>query len=149
MANQVKRLQKELVAIMADPVPYAEVQIGDDLTVWNCILTGPPNTVFKGGKFKFTISFTPEFPFKAPIVKFKTKIYHPNFDDEGSICIGILKSESWKPALKLNVVIAAIVQLLVNPIPDDPLDTSIAEQFKTNRAEFDKIAKEWVKKYAS
>ena len=63
--------------------------------------------------------------------------------------MGLLKSDGWKPAIKMKVVIGAIVQLLVTPMPDDPLDTNIAEQYKQNRPEFEKVAKEWVKKYAS
>ena len=89
MANQVKRLQKELAAIMADPVPGTEVIPADDMTIWNCQITGPANTVYAGAKLKFTINFTPEFPFKAPVVKFITKVYHPNIDDQVSLGLNV------------------------------------------------------------
>jgi ubiquitin-conjugating enzyme E2 D/E len=34
-------------------------------------------------------------------MKFITKIYHPNIDDDGSICVDLLKPDIWKPATKL------------------------------------------------
>ncbi|RKO85105.1 putative ubiquitin-conjugating enzyme E2-16 kDa, partial [Blyttiomyces helicus] len=82
-------------------------------------------------------------------VKFVTKIYHPNIDEDGSICIGLLKTDEWKPATKLTHVLTALSQLLETPNPDDALQASIAEVYKTDRAKFTKTAKDWVKKYAS
>jgi ubiquitin-protein ligase len=43
----------------------------------------------------------------------------------------------------------AIAYLLEHPNPDDPLDTNIAEQYRTDYEKFKKTAKEWTKKYAS
>ena len=37
--------------------------------------------------------------------------------------------------------------LLANPNPDDPLDTAIAEIYKTDIEKFKKTANEWVKKF--
>jgi ubiquitin-conjugating enzyme E2 D/E len=34
-------------------------------------------------------------------MKFITKIYHPNIDDDGSICVDLLKPDIWKPATRL------------------------------------------------
>ena len=64
------------------------------------------------------------------------------------MCIGILKAESWKPSSKILSVLTAAQQLLVEPIPDDAVETSAAEKFKNNRKEFDKEAREYTKKYA-
>jgi len=91
-----------------------------------------------------------EYPFKAPVINFTTKIYHPNvtFDEKGSICIGVLKTELWKPSNKISSILTAIQQLLAEPNPDDPLENTIAEQFKTDRKAFDKEAKDNSKKYA-
>ena len=47
------------------------------------------------------VKFTGEYPFKPPVVKFKTKIFHPNVDDDGSICVAILKPDAWKPAISV------------------------------------------------
>jgi ubiquitin-conjugating enzyme E2 D/E len=83
-------------------------------------------------------------------VRFATRIYHPNVtnDSLGNICLGILKPENWKPSTKVAAVLEAVRQLLAEPAPDDPLEDRIAEEFKNDRATFEKKAKEQVERYA-
>jgi ubiquitin-conjugating enzyme E2 D/E len=121
-----------------------------DLHTWHVTLAGPPSSVYAGGNFGLIVELPREYPFKAPVVKFRTRIYHPNItnDDLGSICLGMLKSENWKPASKLSAVLEAVRNLLAEPQPDDPLETRIAEEYKTNRKEFEKQAKIYVSRYA-
>jgi len=82
-------------------------------------------------------------------IKFATKIYHPNIDDDGSICVVLLKSDVWKPATKLVDVLISIADLLSHPVPEDALQPSIAELYTTKPAEFKKNAADWTKKYAT
>jgi ubiquitin-protein ligase len=65
------------------------------------------------------------------------------------MCIGILKSEAWKPSSKILNILLATQSLLVEPNPDDALEASAAEMFKNNRKGFEKEAKKYVEKYAS
>jgi len=37
----------------------------------------------------------------------------------------------------------------VEPNPDDAVETKIADQYRNDRATYEKEAKEWVKRYAS
>lgn len=70
----------------------------------------------------------------APKVRFMTKIYHPNIDKLGRICLDILK-DKWSPALQIRTVLLSIQALLSAPNPDDPLDNAVAEQWKVNESE--------------
>ena len=57
---------------------------------------------FNKGAFKIQIDFPAEYPFKPPKVTFKTKIYHPNIDEKGQVCLPIISAENWKPATKTD-----------------------------------------------
>jgi ubiquitin-conjugating enzyme E2 D/E len=60
----------------------------------------------------------------------------------------MLKSEEWKPSTKIAGVLNTARNLLLEPNPDDAVEGSIAEQYKVERGAFDKVVKDWVKKYA-
>jgi ubiquitin-protein ligase len=64
------------------------------------------------------------------------------------MCIGILKPEAWKPSSKIMNVLMATQQLLVEPVPDDSVEASAGDKFRTNREAFNKEAREFTKKYA-
>jgi len=115
---------------------------------WQATILGPPETPFAGGVFYLEIWFPVDYPFKAPKVKFKTKIYHPNINSDGAICLDILK-DAWSPALTVSKVLLSISSLLADPNPDDPLVTDIAEQYKRDRSKYEAKAREYTRNYAT
>jgi len=66
-------------------------------------IMGPGDSPYSGGVFFVMIHFPPDYPFKPPKVQFQTKVYHPNVNSQGSICLDILK-EQWSPALTISKV---------------------------------------------
>ncbi|CAD6499816.1 BgTH12-07886, partial [Blumeria graminis f. sp. triticale] len=104
-----------------------------------------------GGLFELLLTLPREYPFKPPKLSFKTRIYHPNitFDDKGSMCIGILKPDIWKPSSQIINVLIATQQLLVEPLPDDAIETEVAEKYKHDRKAFEAEATKYTQKYAA
>jgi ubiquitin-conjugating enzyme E2 D/E len=144
-----KRLQKELQDISKDtPSNCSAGLLGNDLFIWQATIIGPTETPYEGGIFHLKMVFQPDYPFKAPSVTFTTKIYHPNINDNGSICLDILKDQ-WSPVLTVSKLLLSICSLLNEPNPNDPLMPSIANLYKTNREQFNANAREHTLKYAS
>jgi ubiquitin-conjugating enzyme E2 D/E len=108
---------------------------------------GPEDSPYQGGVFFLSISFPTDYPFKPPKVTFTTRIYHPNINSNGSICLDILKDQ-WSPALTISKVLLSISSLLTDANPDDPLVPEIANIYKTDRNKFNNNAADWTKKYA-
>jgi ubiquitin-conjugating enzyme E2 D len=90
----------------------------------------------------------------APEVKFLTKVFHPNIDEDGKICCcqqycPCCIGKMWTPAIKMKDLLWQIRQLMIDPNPDDPLVPEIANLYKKDRNKYESMVKEWVHKYAS
>lgn len=69
-------------------------------------------------------------------------------DDKGAMCLGMLRADEWKPPNKIKDVLELVRAILKAPQPDDAVEGGIAQQYKDDRAAFNKVAKDWVTKYA-
>ena len=144
----LKRLQKEVTEMQKDtPANCSAGPNNNDLFNWEATIIGPTETPYEGGIFKLKILFPADYPFKPPKITFETRIYHPNINANGGICLDILKDQ-WSPALNITKVLLSICSLLDEPNPDDPLMPEIAQLFKSNKPEFTRIAREHTVKYA-
>ena len=71
------------------------------------------------------------FPFKAPLVSFTTKIYHPNVDNEGQICADMLEiGDKWAPVKNLVKIMDKIKSLLAAPNLETPMNPEAANDYK-------------------
>ena len=111
-------------------------------------IQGPPGSFYEAGTFKVEIFLPPDYPMSPPKALFRTKVFHPNIDKVGRICLDILKQDKWTPALLIEKVVLSIQWLLGAPNIDDPLDESVADVFKSSLEEAEKKAREWVQLYA-
>ena len=79
----------------------------NDLTNFD-VLVCPDSGYWKGASYHFSFSIPPHYPHSPPKVECKTKIYHPNIDLQGKVCLNILR-EDWKPVLDIISVIYGLI----------------------------------------
>lgn len=116
------------------------------------------------------MNFDSHYPFRPPVVKFVTPVYHPNIDrgkysgnkekknfpsicvayfafiSEGKICLDVLQmppSGSYNPAITLESILLSIQLLLASPNADDPLRNDVSDEYKYNRELFNQNAKKY------
>ena len=146
----LKRIQREYADLQKDPPantsagPVSE----SDMMNWKATIIGPEDSPYASGLFFLNIHFPSDYPFKPPKLSFTTKIFHPNINANGGICLDILKDQ-WSPALTISKVLLSICSLLTDPNPDDPLVPDIAQMYKKDRKKFTETAAEWTRKYAT
>jgi ubiquitin-conjugating enzyme E2 N len=83
-----------------------------------------------------------------PKVRFLTKVWHPNINKMGQICLDILKKR-WSPALQIRTVLLSVQALLASPNLEDPLNNAAADQWIADSKAADAKAREWTAMYAT
>ncbi|KAH3743846.1 Ubiquitin-conjugating enzyme [Pelomyxa schiedti] len=131
-----KRLLTEYERLQRTPSPlWRYYMTADNLSFWKVIMEGPPGTDYAGGFWLLSFTFPPDYPFRAPTVKFVTPIYHINITNDGKICLDIIMS-GWGPNVTVATVCQQITELLETPNTADPLDPVKAYLYKDNRAQY-------------
>jgi len=145
----LRRINKEIIDLKSDPPSNCSAgPIGSDIYQWEAVILGPEDSPYTGGVFKLRIQFPVDYPFKPPHIQFLTKIYHPNINSSGMICLDILKGQ-WSPALTISKVLLSICSLLTDPNPKDPFVPEIAHIYIEKREEYEAEAKRWTLMYAN
>jgi len=136
-ASLTKRLQSELMSLMMSgdsgmsAFPSGD---GSNLYDWTGTINGPSGTVYEGLTYKLSIQFPNNYPYVPPTVKFITPCFHPNVDQNGNICLDILK-DKWSAVYNVRTILLSIQSLLGEPNNDSPLN-GYAAALWDNQQEF-------------
>ena len=106
----------------------------------------PKDGFWKRGHFDFHFHITEDFPFMPPVVKCETRIWHPNIDESGAVCLNILK-KNYTPVTPLASLVVGLQYLLISPNPDDPLNKEAAEQMQKDITKFEKRVNDYIDVY--
>jgi len=139
-----RRLVKELQDIRAINLKGLRDLVVDEANIlqWKCLIV-PENEPYNKGAFCIQIDFPPEYPFKPPEVTFLTKIYHPNIDEKGRVCLNIICTCTWKPATMSWQVIQALISLPPHDNPGHTMRRDLVEEYTKDRDKFLKNAEEF------
>lgn len=113
--QSLNELKKDLENPLAMPLEWIGVFSGECLK----------NTFYEGGVFILDIKVPNEYPFKPPVIKYITPIFHCNVTKCGAISLNIL-SDSWSPALTIGNCLECVCSLLREPNFYDPVLTDQA-----------------------
>ena len=141
--KELQDLQKNLPSFCSSVGP-----VGDDMSHWQAHIMGPADTPFTGGIFRIDIHIPRDYPFKPPKVTFRTKVYHPNINSNGNVCLEVLK-DKWCPAHTISQILLSIFSLLSVPNTEDPLVPEIAQIYNNDRRSYEETAKLWTQNYAA
>ncbi|KAG2428907.1 hypothetical protein HYH02_014229 [Chlamydomonas schloesseri] len=130
------RIQKDMAELNLPSNITISFPDGKDKLMHFFIAIRPDEGIYRGGKFNFEFNIPPGYPHDAPKVLCTTKVYHPNIDLEGKICLNILR-EDWKPVLSISSVIYGLQFLFLDPNPDDPLNKEAAQMFVDQPRQFE------------
>jgi ubiquitin-conjugating enzyme E2 M len=128
------RLQKDVTGLALPDTMSVRFPDPNDLSQFHVTLR-PDEGFYKGGRFLFTFHIKPDYPHEPPKIHCTQRIYHPNIDLDGNVCLNILR-EDWNPVLDLNAVLYGLQFLFLEPNPEDPLNKEAAETLTRNINEF-------------
>ena len=79
------RLWKErLTSGLMEP-EYPNIPINWQLYTWQGAFSGPVGSPYQGGQFLLSLEVPITYPFDPPVVRFITKIFHPNVNTHGDV----------------------------------------------------------------
>lgn len=128
------RVQKDITELDLPPSIKVTFPNPNDFFNFNLKLI-PQEGYYKNGQFEFKVEINSNFPIDPPKIKCLQKIYHPNIDLEGNICLNILR-EDWSPVLNLNGVFMGLNILFLEPNPNDPLNKDAANVLVKDKKQF-------------
>ncbi|EAY16685.1 Ubiquitin-conjugating enzyme family protein [Trichomonas vaginalis G3] len=109
----------------------------------------PSDGYWAGYNFDFLFATPDNFPYIPPKVLCLTKIWHPNIDEDGNVCLSTLRGETYLASTSIHAHYVALGFLLKNPNPSDPLDANIADEMldESTKDNFPIHVKEYCEKY--
>ncbi|XP_067932166.1 NEDD8-conjugating enzyme UBE2F-like [Watersipora subatra] len=149
-------LTQEIAEIREHLPSGCAIDIADPDILHEIVLRISPQTGYwKEGTFVFAISVPSEYNIMPPAVSCRTKLWHPNIDMEGNVCLSILRSRSidstgWAPTRTLKDVVWGLNALFGDLLNfEDPLNVEAAEQYTKDKELFIRKVEHYVTCYAS
>ena len=116
--------------------------INNNIYHWLVSIKGPKKSPYENGIFYLDVNYKSDYPISKPEISFLTPIWHPNIrEDTGHIVLDYIWR--WNEKSNIRGAILSIFMLMARPNFHNPLN------LKANCLDYDKIAREYTKKYAN
>ena len=125
----------------------------DDIFKWNITIIGQEKTTYEGYILEAIMTFDDNYPNQPPKVVFKTKMFHPNIYNDGTVCLSILHPpgddeygyesavERWRPINTAYSVIQSVINLLYEPNEESPANIEAGIAYRTDIKEYNKTVR--------
>lgn len=164
------RLRGDIRTLDGDPTEGIQaVPLDNTLSHWQASILGPVGSPYEGGKFFIHIMIPTLYPMMPPVVRFLTKIVHPNVSRHGDVGIDIIQ-HNWSLAITISKLLLSLQSLLTDPFTEvritvDPIERislmtelffilqvcmepELGRMYENNRPMFEALARKWTWKYA-
>ena len=138
--KEIEDLEKDLDANIKIAFPNKDNIMEFEIS----IKLDDPASLWYPGTYKFKVNIPPAYPHEPPKCICLTKIYHPNIEISGNVCLPIIRAD-WKPTLGINILVIGLKMILSEPNADDPLNKEAAEVMRTNPELFKETVKKSLK----
>ncbi len=103
---------------------------------------------YKGGMFSVQLSFSDAYPVEPPMVRFLTRIWHPQVHlPDGKPCVDVL-NKAWTPTKTLKDVLETLRALIAEPSRTDSVNADAASELMESLDKFEAHAREETRKWA-
>lgn len=116
--DSLRRIRSDYKSFVAEELQGIYCIPSEDIiTKYHALIVGPFDTPYEGGFFLFTIIFPPDYPSRAPFVKFEGTgggqvRFNPNLYRNGKVCLSILGTKGgdndWNPTQNLTSILLSI-----------------------------------------
>ncbi|XP_013162577.1 PREDICTED: uncharacterized protein LOC106114047 [Papilio xuthus] len=142
------RLRTESKMMRNDPPEgIAAAPLDPKCCHWQASVTGPVDSPYEGGVFYLYIQVPYSYPMNPPVVRFLTRILHPNVSRHGDVGIDSVH-HNWSLALTIGKVLISIQSLLTDPYTAVCMEPELGEMYVRDRARFESLARRWTWRYA-
>lgn len=125
---------------------YSCRYINSKKNYWEVIFLGTEGTPYESGYFKVQLLFKEVFPKHGPEAKFITKMFHPNINSDGHVCMQLLNS--WKEKTTMENIFYGIIDLLDNPVPEGGYSNDARKELEKDYDKYMETVEEYTEKYA-
>ena len=141
-----RRIASDYKLITQQPPEGVRFISQKSLLEWECEIDGPVDTIWEGGTFRLAVIFPPDYPFRAPNVKFITPMYHPNVSKQGGICLDLL-IDKWLPSYHTASLLISIRSFLDDPNPEHGLNNDALEVYRKDKKKYEENVKAYITQY--